>query len=185
MRLTTISRASLDRARRRVARELAQHGFWVERIAEVEVTLGVVPRWSTYGYFDGAIVIPRITATRVWEAAFGGGYVSLADVLRHEYAHAVADRFRGLVRSRVFRAAFGASHDAAVAAEYDPRVHMTPYAATSPSEDFAETFMAFHRHGGELPARNAGGSVRRKWRFVRALGAAVALGRRWPGHPRR
>lgn len=174
MKLKMISPGALDRARRRVARELARHGFWVEEIAEVEVCLGVVPRWSTYGYFDGAIVIPRITATRVWEAAWGGEYVSLADVLRHEYAHAVADGFRGLVRSRVFRAAFGAAHDAAVIAEYDPRVHVTSYAATSPSEDFAETFMAFHRHGGRLPRA----SLRRKWRFIKALGVAIACGRR-------
>ena len=77
---------------------------------------------------------------------------SLADVIRHEYGHAVAHTHGRLVRSSRFREAFGASHDSLHEFEYDEELHVTPYAATSAAEDFAETFMFYLRHGGRLPA---------------------------------
>jgi hypothetical protein len=79
-----------------------------------------------------------------------------------------------------FKRAFGTHHDADVKSEYDPDRHVTPYAATSPSEDLAEVFMLYLKYDGELPERFDTWRIRRKWRFVREVGGAVKRGqRRW------
>ncbi|MBL0062055.1 MAG: putative zinc-binding metallopeptidase [bacterium] len=68
----------------------------------------------------------------------------MRDVLRHEYGHAFAYWYPGLVRrSREFTEIFGNRYDSDIKSEYDPDEHLTPYAAKRPAEDFAESFMAF------------------------------------------
>jgi hypothetical protein len=104
----------------------------------------------------------------------------LADVLRHEYGHAVADTHRGLILSRQFVEAFGASHCLGDEWEHDPGLHVTEYAATGAAEDFAETLMLFLKHGGILPSCLDVPPIRAKWAFVRRLGRAIRAGkRRW------
>lgn len=55
---------------------------------------------------------------------------------------------------------------------------MSGYAATSPMEDFAETFMIYVRSMGELPERYDNAAIRRKWAFIRRLGKSVEKGLR-------
>ncbi len=140
------------------------------------VALGVAYGWHWYGG-SGEIHVPRISWSRL-SHLFSGGYTSLRDVLRHEYAHAIADTHRGLIRSEKFGDAFGAAHSWDFEWEHDPDHHVTSYAATAPAEDFAETFMLYLRHGGRLPARHGTMPIRRKWRFIRDLGEALMRGRR-------
>ena len=93
-------------------------------------------------------------------------------MLRHEYGHAVAHHHRGKIRSRKFSDVFWASHDCKDERpwEYEEDLFVSPYAATSPSEDFAETFMFFLRHRGDLPSRFQNKYLRPKWDFILELG---------------
>ncbi len=48
--------------------------------------------------------------------------------------------------------------------------HLTPYAATNPCEDFAETFHFYLRHKGRLPLRLKAKLVTaRKWDFIASV----------------
>lgn len=98
-----------------------------------------------------------------------GGRGSLRDVIRHEYAHALEHHYPRLTwRSARFRETFG---------EGGVDDFVLRYARTSPSEDFAETFIGFVRHGGRRPARFSGKTIRRKWAFVREVCRAIRRGK--------
>jgi hypothetical protein len=175
--LTRLNRAVFD-----VQAELERHGFYDEKLASVDVYLswvGYAYGWCWYGT-TGDIHIPAVSFGKMFERVCSGSRTSLRDVIRHEYGHALAHTHRGLFCSVPFKRAFGTHHDADVKSDYDPERHVTPYAATSPSEDFAEVFMLYLRHDGELPERFCTWRIQRKWRFVRDLGVAVRRGqRRW------
>ena len=172
----------LDRAVSDVRAELQTHGFLDEKLARIDVSLswfGFALGSCHYGE-NGEIYIPAVSMSHLV------GYVcpepgsSLHDTLRHEYGHALAHTHRALFCSVPFKRAFGTHHDADVQWVYDPERHVTRYAATSPSEDFAEVFMLYLRHRGELPGHLDTWRIRRKWRFIKELGMAVAQGqRRW------
>ena len=171
--------AALNRALTRVRAELDAHGLWTEAVAAVGVWLvpvGNAHGWQHYGS-SGEIHVPAVSLLRLGDWV-RGEYTALTDVLRHEYGHAVADTHRGLFRSRRFREAFGASHEDPSAWEYDPDLHVTEYAASDASEDFAETFMLYLRARGRLPAPLDRPVIRRKWGFVRAVCGAIRHGRR-------
>lgn len=179
MDFVTLNR--LNKALFQVQTELEKLDFYDEHIQAVDVylvTFGSAYGWHYYGT-SGDIHIPAISFSKL-TAVFGHPYTSLRDILRHEYAHAVADTHRGLFRSSRFSDAFGASHDSSIEWEFDPSFHLTEYAATSPSEDFAETFMFYVRYGGVLPLRLRTAAINRKWAFIRRLGDAISRGqRRW------
>ena len=144
----------LERALNRVIPELERHGFWDDRMDDVDVCLVGVR--SAYGYQDyggsGEIWIPAVSLSKIADR-FTGRYTALADVLRHEYGHAFADTHRGLMRRRSFRQAFWTTIGDDDPMRYDPDFHVTPYAATNAGEDFAETFMLYLKHGGRLPKK--------------------------------
>ena len=177
--MTIITLNRLNRALSEVGKEMEKSGFYDNALKGVEVFL--VPVGSEFGWqyyrSSGEIHVPAISLSKLKDA-FSGNYTSLRDVLRHEYGHAVADTHRGLIRSRQFHEVFGAPHEAEIEWEFDPRFHVSEYAASSPMEDFAETFMVFLRHGGRLPARFKTIAIRKKWMFIRNLGFAIRSGRR-------
>lgn len=176
-----VTQSRLACANYAVTRELDDHGFYDHHIRAVDthlVAFGAAYGWQWYGS-TGDINIPRVSLSRL-SHLWKGGYTSLRDVLRHEFAHAIADTHRGLFRSNYFVDAFGAAHHWDFEWEYDPEHHVSDYAATAPAEDFAETFMFYIRHKGVLPARHATEPIKRKWRFVRRLSDAITKGmRRW------
>lgn len=180
MTIVTLNR--LNRAVFDVQAELERHGFYDEKLASVDVYLswvGYAYGWCWYGT-TGDIHIPAISLGKLFERFSGCSKTSLRDVIRHEYGHALAHTHKGLFCSVPFKRAFGTHHDADVKSDYDPDRHVTPYAATSPSEDAAEVFMLYLKYDGELPERLNTWRIRRKWRFVRDLGVAVRRGqRRW------
>ena len=94
---------------------------------------------------------------------------STIDVFRHEFGHALSDRYPGALKKiGVFRAAFGGTCDDEPAPGTDPEDWegrcVTPYAATKTREDFAETFMLFLRNKGRMPARFRGlPDIESKW----------------------
>ena len=176
-----INQSQLDRANYAVTCELDALGFYDAHIRVVNtylVPVGVAYGWHYYGH-TGDISIPRVSFSRL-SHLWRGGYASLRDVLRHEFAHALADTHRGLFRSELFFDSFGAGHRWDFEWEYDPDHHVSEYAATAPAEDFAESFMLYVRHRGELPACHATGPIRRKWKFIERLSHAVSHSlRRW------
>jgi len=176
-----ITLARLNRATQKVAGELRHHGLWSDRLHDVPVVLvplGYVYGWQNYGG-SGEICIPRVSLLKLYDL-FTGNYIGLADVIRHEYGHAIADQHRGLFRSRHFTNAFGQPHESSVASEYDAAHHVSAYAATEAGEDYAETFMLYLRHRGVLPAKHTTETIRRKWHFIHALCRAIHNGQaRW------
>ena len=180
MTIVTLNR--LNRALADVQRELEEHGFLDSKLQQIDVYLawcGYAYGWCWYGD-SGNIHIPALSLGKLFERFSGCSRTSLRDVIRHEYGHALAHTHRGLFCSVPFKRAFGTHHDADVKSDYDPDRHVTPYAATSPSEDAAEVFMLYLKYDGELPERFNTWRIRRKWRFVRDLGVAVGRGqRRW------
>jgi hypothetical protein len=59
--------------------------------------------------------------------------------------------------------------------EYDPDLHVTPYAAAMPCEDFAETFHFYVRHKGRPPVRlQTKPEIGRKWAFIHWLAERIA-----------
>lgn len=178
-RLGVVTFGQLNRALGKVRQEIGKHGFWDDRIADVDVYLvpfGGAYGWQWYGS-TGEICIPAVSLSRLQDI-FHRAYTSLADVLRHEYGHALADTHRGLFRSREFTRVFGEAHSSDAVFEYDPEFHISAYAATNTKEDFAETFMCYLRHNGRLPARSQTIWIQQKWKFIERLGRAVSSGRR-------
>ena len=163
--ITTAAR--LKRARRTVVAELNSHGLWNGKLAKIPVKLVYFSPyygWQAYGS-TGEICIPAISLCRMRDWYYTT-YVSLCDVVRHEYAHALAFCFPALIRDKKFKAAFGAPHDSDRTSSYTMGIHLTEYAASSPAEDFAETFMVYLRDGGRLRQCYQTTPIRRKWRFI-------------------
>jgi len=163
-----ISLSDVERANQQVTREMENLGLWRPRLDDV--TVWHVPvSLCCYGWFmpEGDIYVPAVNGAQLSDF-FLGHYTRLTDVLRHEWAHALADRRPRLVESKRFRSVFGGYYEAPERVrKYDPEQHLTPYAATMPCEDFAETFHFYLRHKGRLPLRLQTRSViARKWSFI-------------------
>ena len=177
----------LNRALATVWEELTALGFASKAVDRVPVWL-VSPLGlfsartefnSPYGFFEpasrsGAINIPSISLSTLSDLLAARAYVSLRDILRHEYAHAIEHHHRGLIHCPRFEDAFSSAHDDHEDVEFDPARHVSEYAASCVGqEDYAETFMLFVKHGGQLPRRFDTRTIRRKWRFIADLGKAI------------
>ena len=154
------------RANRQVTAELDKLGFWSDRLDHITV------HWTAasvcnYGWYQGHIHIPAVTGAQLADLIFGQ-YTRLTDILRHEWAHAVADQWPELIDTRRFVRDFGGPYESGdQVREYDPDHHLTFYAATMPGETFPEVFHFHLRHKGRLPMRLAGKpGIARKWLFV-------------------
>jgi hypothetical protein len=178
-----ITMGRLTRAVATTQNELDSHGIWTERLAEIDVYqtwfAGRALGWQMY-LGSGNIYIPAIALGRVSSVLFGSPTEGLRDILRHEYAHAVAHCYRGLIRSNQFVTAFGTNHDNPTKFEYDEDIHISAYAAHDASEDFAEVFMLYFKHSGKIPGRFNTPAIRRKWKFVKRLLSRIKAGKnRW------
>lgn len=179
-----ITQAHLDRAVARVQLELVDHGLWTNNVSMVQVNL--VARgeaYAEYGWLTtgdaGEIIVRALSEAMLIEAKQGTA-VPTVDILRHEYGHALANIYKGLIRSRQFSSVFGASYDNEIRFDYDSTFHVTRYAATNASEDFAETFMFYLKHRGRLSRKHDTQLIRRKWRFIARFCASVRRGNaRW------
>ena len=169
-----ITPADVGRANRAVVREMETLGLWSARLDDINV-LWVPASVLCYGWYQGEILIPGIAGVRLLEF-IRGIHTSLRDVLRHEWAHAVADHRPAAIGTKRFVSAFGGSYDGEEkVSDYDPDDHLTLYAATCPCEDFAEVFHFYLKHKGRLPVRLRNKpAIVRKWKFV----ASLARGRK-------
>jgi len=97
------------------------------------------------------------------------GERQLPDTLRHEYGHALADRYRDFFQGEVFKGAFGAKYHSYLALRSCKKSgeYVTGYAMTNKQEDFAETFMLYMKHKGKLPACFRGQiQIEKKWKAI-------------------
>lgn len=166
------------RANDQVTAELTKLGFWSDRLDEVTV-YWITGSWSCYGWYQGHIYIPAITGANLADLIVGR-HTRLADVLRHEWAHALADRCPALMDTKRFVRLFGGPYESldAVSA-YDTDDHLTKYSATRPCEDFAEVFHYYLRHKGRLPVRLLNKpKIIRKWEFIQSLAKRISSGAR-------
>ena len=125
--------------------------------------------WSMLGFEPGSIYLPlarlkeRPAGTRKFRH-------TLKDVLRHEFAHALAYQGGELVIDNPrFESAFGAHHDEPESSCAPRKNYVTNYAATKPREDFAETMMVYVRNAGVIPLYAARPRLLAKMRFVASL----------------
>ena len=163
-----INRQMLDETNYRVTLQLRSVGLYCAGMANVVTRLvpfGLDAYGWKYGGRQGEIHIPRVSMAR-WREWFGESRVGLRDVLRHEFGHALVDMHPSLFRTVAFRETFGASVLAQHSWQYDPEHHITPYAATSPEEDFCETFMLWLRWGGCPLLNRFPRPVQRKFGFI-------------------
>jgi hypothetical protein len=182
----TIHRLTLPQIKRALTdvwREMKLLGLASEQVDEVPVylvsPLGTFSRRkhfnAPYGFFSGedaagTINIPSVSLSVLGDLLLGRPYVSLRDVLRHEYAHAIEHHHGEFIHCDRFEDAFGVAHDEHAEAEFDPAHYVSPYAASCVGqEDYAETFMLYVKHAGALPDRFNTPTIRRKWRFIRDL----------------
>jgi len=196
----TVSKAQLDAATLDVQGELTQVGLWGEssRLHACRVHWCMLPQvvsrvmWDAFGFFThnrigpewlgyeaGHIYIPQWVLTQVLGGQNRG---SLRDVIRHEYGHAVAHYYPSLIRrSSRFTQTFGGRYDeASHRVPLGPEEAISPYAATNPAEDFAETFMLYLKHGTRRPAKFKSVAIQRRWQFVADLTERIAAGAaRW------
>lgn len=188
--MKSISHTTVVRAYAHVFKELSAVGLMTQALCEVPVVVqafDIGPFVLAYeglyveepglggllGFSARTIYVPRLSLSRLIASVRGGVASSMRDILRHELGHAFAVEHPGLVRrSTAFTRAFGARYDDHVAQDEEDCV--SAYAASSPAEDFAETFMTYVRVGGDITRFKKGGpAVHRKLRFVAALANEV------------
>lgn len=185
-----ITDAAVERALRHVTGELASAGLLTQRLYDVDVVVQTFDLGPFVANFEGlyveeptvifrllgfaprTIYIPRIALARLVAGLRGQACSSMRDILRHELGHAFAVEHPGLVRrNAAFVRAFGARYDDDVTQDEDDCV--SAYAATSPAEDFAETFMTYLRVRGDRARFKGRPAVLRKLRFVGELAKQV------------
>ncbi len=156
--------------------ELIQHDFWDTKLSKIDVYWDIYS--SAYGFqnfYDdkkygnkGSITIPAFSRSKFQEL-FGSQYVSLKDILRHEYGHAFAYCNKKLISTIEFKNAFGGIHNNVELFEYNPNHFVSKYAALNTMEDFAETFMYYLEYSGILATKFNHPIIARKWKFISHL----------------
>ncbi len=165
-----------------VQNEFAKIGLWKEEslLTKVDVNWCPLPQVKMYdamgfffhgtGFFDrilgyktGHIYIPAYVLTNLfWQHCH-----SLRDVIRHEYAHALAHYYPNLIcNSKEFEKAFGGKYYSYEPCQMEREAFVSEYAKTMPMEDFAETFMVFVRRKGFMPSNILNAKLKRKWKFI-------------------
>ena len=174
IRRHVITYSDVCRANDATIRELDHLGFWSKRLDKVEV-YWTRTSLTYYGWYEGHIHIPAISGAHLSDY-FHGRHMRLADILRHEWAHAVADKCPELIDTRRFVREFGAAYEFdGQLRDPDPDHHVTAYASTMPCEDFAEVFHFYLRHKGRLPVRFGNKpKIVRKWAFIQWMAERIS-----------
>lgn len=125
---------------------------------------------------DGNIHIPALYFAGLLPSRYEER--KILDVIRHEFGHALADRYEKHFRGSPFRPAFGANYGETKVFKrgaWEDRF-VTEYATDSTREDFAETFMLYMKYKGKLPARYKGKcAIEKKWQAVRQIVKEVSV----------
>ncbi|MGL5017190.1 MAG: hypothetical protein ACRDBP_03585, partial [Luteolibacter sp.] len=92
----------LTEANWQVTAEMGRLGLWADELDDIDVYL-VPISFACYGWFkpEGDIYIPAVNGANLSDL-ITGHHTRLTDVLRHEWAHALADRRPKLIESKRF-----------------------------------------------------------------------------------
>jgi hypothetical protein len=166
-----VTRSMVERALQDVWRELRRAGLDTPALQRVRIERPWLLLNERTGYYQpggaGVIGIPAVSYGRRYEYRRLAPWTSVRDILRHEYAHALADHHPEVVARPEFVAAFGAPYDTEHSAgPYAFHAHVSEYAASQPGEDFAETVMLYLRVGGRLEVGQRRPALQRKLEFV-------------------
>ncbi len=140
----------------------------------------ITGRMGYFDFDDHQIHFPSIYLPWGWLTRSVGEKEPAPDVIRHEFGHALADRYPAALKvDGLFRKAFGGVYSDKPAPDIDSDNWefdcVSPYAATETREDFAETFMLFVKHKGKIPAQFKGKPVIvKKWKAVAEIVKRVA-----------
>ena len=185
-----VSFGALQKAFDKVRKEMEGRGVLFEgsRLDEVNCyherfsvggLTGFIGWMGFYDFKDRNIHVPAFYPAGLFPMWYGER--KMLDVLRHEFGHALADRFKKFFCGGVFKEAFGASYGTKkVFAGGDwTNEYVTEYATTATQEDFAETFMLYMKYKGKMPARYLGKrAIGKKWKTVgRIIREIAALGK--------
>lgn len=183
-----VSLAQLTSSWNKVRRELWAMGFLVADSPLDEVECFLEPPWTSGGvqglgkvmglYYpmameggDGNIHVPAICSA----AILGYEPRIMVDVLRHEYGHALEDKYPRYFHGREFKRAFGKEYGTERSGDEEADHFVSDYAMESTQEDFAETFMYYMKHKGEIPKKwSSNRAICAKWTFVDGLCAKFA-----------
>ena len=177
------SESSVKSAKYRVRRELKDMGllFDKSKLSKVEVVYeglspnGFVGFKGYMGFYDPLTQDIHIPA--MWPAVLLPEVLPwyhdrcMADVLRHEFGHALEGKFPKFFHDERFRKTFGDEYgENHVAKVGEDRNYVSSYASKDTQEDFAETFMLFMKHKGILPKEfSRRKAIRIKWETVSAI----------------
>ena len=159
--------ASFRLACREVITDLKEQGFWSRRLDTVLVRQKLFGLAYGLQYYQGCgdIVVPKLSVFK-WIARLCGEVISLSDILRHEFGHAIADNHPTIVFSYKFESAFGEKYASTRYFSYNKEKYVSTYASCCASEDFAETFVYYVKHKGELPDVFNTPVIEEKWKFI-------------------
>jgi len=159
--------ASFRLACRKVITDLKEQGFWSRRLDTVLVRQKLFGFAYGLQYYQGCgdIVIPKLSVFK-WISSLRGEVISLGDILRHEFGHALVDNHPDIVHSSKFESAFGSEYASTEYFSYDKEKHVSTYAAHNMGEDFAETFVYYVKYKGELPDVFNTSIIKKKWEFI-------------------
>ena len=137
---------------------------------------GIGGAMGFYSFEDCNIHIPIICSASLAPWCTGR---CMTDVLRHEFGHALQDKFPHLVSNNVFIKAFGdVCGENEVAKEGDEDNYVSSYARTNTQEDFAETFMLYMKYKGKLPKEfSRRKAIKAKWAVVESICLKVTKSR--------
>jgi hypothetical protein len=144
----------------------------------------ITGRMGYFDFDDHNIHFPSVYLPIGWLIGTVGEKSAPCDVIRHEFGHALADRYpKALKKGGLFREAFGGVYSEKPAPEIDPDNWefdcVSPYAATETREDFAETFMFFVKYKGKIPAQfKEKPVIVKKWKAVAEIVKRVAAATR-------
>ena len=157
----------------------------VQCLYEPIAPIATLKGWMGYFDFDDHnIHFPSVYLPIRWLMGIDGEKEPAPDVIRHEFGHALADRYpKALERGGLFRKAFGGAYSDKPAPGTDPAVWegrcVSEYAASETREDFAETFMFFLKYKGRIPKKFANKpAIARKWEAVAEIVQRVAVATR-------
>ena len=137
-----------------------------------------------YDYSDKNIHFPSVYLPFGWLIGKGDENDSAPDVIRHEFGHALADRYpKALEKGGLFRKAFGGTYSNNPVEDADTEnlefEFVSKYASSATREDFAETFMFFLKYSGRIPACfTKKPAIARKWKAVAEIVQRVAAATR-------
>ncbi|MBO4621013.1 MAG: hypothetical protein J5654_13010 [Victivallales bacterium] len=175
-----VSKASLTASKYKIRGELRKMGFLSAGSPLDKVQCILEFRWSGLAgymgwYFssDQNIHIPTFCIAAMLP---NGEKRILADVLRHEYGHALEGKYWKFFHCKEFRDVFGKPYGTSKSLDTNANHYVSTYAMTCSQEDFAETFMYYIKYKGKVPLKwSDNRAIRIKWLFINDLCVKITL----------